>query len=88
VSNYDEAQSANTGIGANNRTCEMVGGCAVLGTLMGPLAGGGKGAAIGAVAGAVVGGAVQVLTRGDRVKVPAETELNFRLDRPLHLEPV
>ncbi len=88
VSTYDIAQSGNTGIGANKRTGEMVGGGAVIGTLLGALAGGGKGAAIGAVAGAVGGGTVQVLTRGKEVRVPAETELRFRLDRPLHLEPV
>ncbi len=73
------------GIGTNRRTAEMVGGGAALGTLLGALAGGGKGAAIGAVAGAVAGGGVQVLTKGDRIKVPAETVLNFRLDQPITL---
>jgi hypothetical protein len=86
ISTSDVSRSGNTGIGANRRTGEMVGGGAVLGTLLGALAGGGKGAAIGAVAGAVGGGAVQVLTRGTEVRVPAETELTFRLDQPLHLE--
>jgi hypothetical protein len=87
VSTYDVAESADTGIGANKRTGEMVGGGAVLGTLLGALAGGGRGAAIGAIAGAAGGGTVQVLTRGSHVRVPAETQLTFRLDRPLHLEP-
>jgi hypothetical protein len=86
VSTYDVSQSGKTGIGNNRRTGEMVGGGAVLGTLLGAIAGGGKGAAIGAIAGAVGGGAVQVLTRGKEVRVPAETELTFRLDQPLHLE--
>ena len=72
-----------SGLGANRRTAEMVGGGAALGTLLGALAGGGKGAAIGAVAGAVAGGGVQVLTRGNEIRVPAETVLNFRLDEPL-----
>ena len=86
ISTHDVSRSGKTGIGANRRTGEMVGGGAVLGTLLGALAGGGKGAAIGAIAGAVGGGAVQVLTRGTEVRVPAETELTFRLDQPLHLE--
>src|ERR1051325_7103735 len=88
VSTYDVAQSRHSGIGANRRTAEMVGGGAVLGTLLGALAGGGKGAAIGAIAGAVGGGTVQVLTRGKEVRVPAETLLTFQLDEPLELEPL
>jgi hypothetical protein len=80
-----DIEKGNTGIGKNKRTAEMVGGGAVLGTLLGALAGGGKGAAIGAVAGAAAGGGVQVLTRGKEIRVPAETVLNFRLDQPLHL---
>lgn len=73
------------GIGANRRTGEMVGGGAVLGTLLGAIAGGGKGAAIGAVAGAAAGGGVEVATKGHEIRVPAETLLRFRLDRPMHL---
>jgi hypothetical protein len=87
VSTEDVTQSGNRGIGKNKRTAEMVGGGAVLGTLLGAVAGGGKGAAIGAVAGAAAGGTAQVLTRGKEVKVPAETVLNFQLDRPLRMEP-
>jgi outer membrane lipoprotein SlyB len=63
----------------------MVGGGAALGTLLGAIAGGGKGAAIGAVAGAAAGTGVQVLTKGEEIRVPAETVLNFRLDEPLQL---
>jgi hypothetical protein len=73
------------GIGKNKRTAEMVGGGAVLGTLLGAIAGGGKGAAIGAIAGAAAGGGVQVLTKGHEIRVPAETVLNFRLEEPLAL---
>jgi len=73
------------GIGKNRRTGEMVGGGAVLGTLIGAIAGGGKGAAIGAIAGAAAGGGAQVLTKGREIRVPAETVLNFRLEEPLHL---
>ncbi len=74
------------GIGANQRTAEMVGGGALLGTLIGASAGGGKGAAIGAAAGAAAGAAVQVLTRGKEVRIPAESVLTFRLNQPLQLE--
>jgi hypothetical protein len=86
VSTQDLQQSSNQGIGKNKRTGEMVGGGAAIGTLLGAIAGGGKGAAIGAVAGAAAGGTAQVLTRGKEVKVPAETSLRFRLDKPLHLQ--
>ncbi|MBZ5724724.1 MAG: hypothetical protein LAP87_06970 [Acidobacteriia bacterium] len=80
-----DIREGDTGIGKNKRTAEMVGGGAVLGTLIGAIAGGGKGAAIGAVAGAAAGGGVQVLTKGKEIRVPAETVLNFRLEQPLHL---
>ncbi|MCU1285632.1 MAG: hypothetical protein JWO13_1982 [Acidobacteriales bacterium] len=74
------------GIGANKRTATHVGGGAVLGTLLGAVVGGGKGAAIGAVTGAAAGGAVQVLTNGKKINVPAETELQFHLDQPIRLQ--
>src|SRR2546430_2324313 len=51
VSTADVSKKSNSGIGKNKRTAEMVGGGAVLGTLLGAIAGGGKGAVIGAVAG-------------------------------------
>jgi outer membrane lipoprotein SlyB len=86
VNTADLEQKAQGGVGANKRTAEMVGGGAVLGTLIGAIAGGGKGAAIGAVAGAGAGAGTQVLTRGKTVKVPAETTLRFKLDQPLTLQ--
>lgn len=75
--------SARSGIGANRRTGEFVGGGAILGTIIGAIAGGGKGAAIGAAAGAAAGAGGQVLTRGRDVRVPAESVITFQLDRPL-----
>ena len=87
VSTQNLEQRGRGGIGANRRTGEMVGGGAVLGTVLGAIAGGGKGAVLGAIAGAAAGGAVQVLTRGKEVKVPAETVLTFRLDQPMQLQP-
>jgi hypothetical protein len=73
------------GVGANRRTGEYVGGGAILGTIVGAIAGGGKGAAIGAATGAAAGAGTQVLTRGHEVRIPRESLLTFRLDRPLDM---
>jgi len=70
------------GKGRGSNTAKKVGGGAVAGAIIGAIAGGGKGAAIGAGVGAGAGGAVQVLTRGQQVKVPSETLLEFRLQQP------
>jgi hypothetical protein len=74
-----------TEVGASrgNRSAATIGGTAVLGTIIGAIAGGGKGAAIGAASGAAVGTGVQVLTKGQTLKVPSETILEFRLQSPL-----
>jgi hypothetical protein len=77
------SSNQNRGLGANERTGEFVGGGAILGAIVGAIAGGGKGAAIGAGAGAAAGAGAQVLTRGRRVSVPAESLLTFQLSRPL-----
>lgn len=65
------------------RTAKVVGGTTALGAIVGALAGGGKGAAIGAASGAAVGGTAQVLTKGQQVKIPSETRLNFTLQQPV-----
>jgi hypothetical protein len=57
-----------------------VGGAAV-GTIIGALAGGGKGAAIGAGVGAGAGAGSEIITKGDQVKVPSETLLDFTLQQ-------
>lgn len=67
------------------RTAKVVGGTTALGAIIGALAGGGKGAAIGAGSGAAVGGAAQVLTKGQRVKIPSETRLTFTLQQPANI---
>ena len=79
--------SGRKGLGANKRTAEFTGGGAGIGALMGAVFGGGKGAAIGAGSGAVGGALTQLFTRGKKIKVPAETEMTFRLDRTLVLRP-
>ena len=80
-----ELENRRDGVGGNKRTGQFVGGGAIFGAIIGAIAGGGKGAAIGAAAGAGAGAGAQIMTRGKEVHVPAETELRFRLDRPLKL---
>lgn len=65
------------------RTGKVVGGTAALGAIIGALAGGGKGAAVGAASGAAVGAGAQVMTKGQRVRIPSETRLTFTLQQPL-----
>jgi hypothetical protein len=75
------------GKGRGSDTAKKVGGGAALGAIIGAIAGGGTGAAIGAGVGAGAGGAVQVFTRGQQVKVPSETLLEFRLQQPVMVSP-
>jgi hypothetical protein len=75
------------GKGRGGDTAKKVGGGAVLGAIIGGIAGGGKGAAIGAAAGGGAGAGVQIITKGDQVKVPSESLLEFRLQQPLTVVP-
>jgi hypothetical protein len=79
------ADNRKEGVGKNERTGKYVGGGAVIGSIIGAIAGGGKGAAIGAVTGAGAGAATQTMTRGSSVRLPSESLLTFRLDRPLRV---
>ncbi len=76
------------GQGRGADTAKKVGGGAVFGAILGAIAGGGRGAAIGAGAGSAAGAGVQVLTRGQQVKVPSEALLEFRLQQPAMVTPV
>lgn len=75
------------GKGRGSDTAKKVGGGAVAGAIIGAIAGGGKGAAIGAGVGSAAGAGVQVFTRGQQVKVPSETLLEFRLQQPAVVTP-
>ena len=75
------------GKGRGTDTAKKVGGGAVAGAIIGAIAGGGKGAAIGAGVGSAAGAGVQVFTRGQQVKVPSETLLEFRLQQPATVAP-
>jgi hypothetical protein len=73
------------GASRGKRTAVAVGGGAAVGAIIGGIAGGGKGAAIGAAVGAAGGTAVQAMTKGQQVRIPAETRLEFRLDSPVSI---
>ena len=82
ASSYAEVASASRGA----RTGKVVGGGAALGAIIGAIAGGGKGAAIGAASGAGAGVAYEAISKGQRVKIPAEARLDFTLKQPLAVE--
>jgi hypothetical protein len=67
------------------RTAKVVGGTALLGTIIGAAAGGGKGAAIGLGAGAATGAGAEIVTKGQRVRIPSETRLTFVLENAVSL---
>src|SRR5271157_553170 len=70
-----------TGSSRGASTAKRTIGGAAVGSIIGAIAGGGKGAAIGAGAGAGVGAGSEIITKGDQVKVPSETLLDFRLQQ-------
>jgi outer membrane lipoprotein SlyB len=67
------------------RSAGTIGGGAIGGAILGGILGGGKGAAIGAAGGAAGGTAVELATKGQRVRVPSETRLTFVLDNPINI---
>jgi hypothetical protein len=85
IETRDIVEHGKEGIGENRRTAEFGGGGAALGMIIGAIAGGGKGAALGTVSGAGAGAATEVLTKGKSIRIPAETLLTFKLDRPLRV---
>jgi hypothetical protein len=84
VSTTEVILTSGPGIGANRGTAETTGG-AVLGTVIGAIAGAtATGAATGVGAAGEAG--AQVPTSGHEVRVPAETTIRFRLDKPVTLQ--
>jgi hypothetical protein len=67
------------------KSAKVVGGTTALGAVLGGILGGGKGAAIGAGSGAAVGTGAAVMTSGEKVVIPAETRITFRLQSPAQL---
>jgi hypothetical protein len=88
IDTVDISKKGKSGVGANKRTAEYTGGGAALGAIIGAIAGGGKGAAIGAGAGAGAGALTQVLTKGSAIRVPPESVLTFKLDKPMRVTAV
>jgi YMGG-like Gly-zipper len=78
TSEYSEVGQSRTG-----QTVKRAGIGAGAGAVIGAIVGGGKGAAIGAGVGAGAGTASQVLTKGEKLNIPAETKLEFTLRSPL-----
>jgi hypothetical protein len=61
-----------------------IGGAAV-GTIIGAIAGGGKGAGIGGAVGGGAGAGSEIITKGDQVKIPSETLLDFTLQQDVSI---
>ncbi len=78
---------AKNGSSRGVNTAEKVGAGAGIGAIIGAIAGGGKGAAIGAAAGGGLGGGVQAATKGQQIKLPAETVLTFTLSNSVTVTP-
>jgi hypothetical protein len=70
-----------TGLGPNRRAGEVAGGGAIVASVVGAVVGAGRGSA-----GAAAEPGMQVLTRGYEIRVPADTELNFRITQPVYLD--
>jgi outer membrane lipoprotein SlyB len=68
-----------TGRSRTASSAKRTAGGAAVGSIIGAIGGGGKGAAIGAGVGAGAGAESEVITKGDQVKVPSETLLDFIL---------
>lgn len=87
--NYDIQTNPYTKSGSSRgvNTAEKVGAGAGIGAIIGAIAGGGKGAAIGAAAGGGLGGGVQAVTKGQQIKLPAETVLSFQLSNSVTVTP-
>jgi len=74
-----------TGKSRGASTARKTVGGAALGAIIGAAVDGGQGAAIGAGAGAGAGAGYEIITRGDRVKVPSETLLDFTLEQDVSI---
>ncbi len=69
------------------QTAERTGIGAGAGALLGALIGGGKGALAGAAIGGGGATALQVMTHGQQLRIPSETELEFKIAQPFTVQP-
>jgi hypothetical protein len=74
-----------TGKSRGASTAKRTVGGAAVGSIIGAIAGGGKGAAIGAGVGGAAGAGSEIITKGDQVKIPSETLLDFTLQQELSI---
>lgn len=74
-----------TGKSRGASTAKRTLGGAAVGSIIGALAGGGEGAAIGAGVGAGAGAGSEIITKGDQVKVPSETLIEFTLEQDVSI---
>jgi hypothetical protein len=74
-----------TGKSRTASTAKRTVGGAAVGSIIGAIAGGGRGAAIGAGVGAGAGAGSEAITKGDQVKVPSETLLDFTLQQDVSI---
>lgn len=81
--NLESSVHEQQGSSRGKNTAAKVGVGAAIGAVIGGIAGGGKGAAIGAAAGGGLGAGVQIATKGQQVRVPSETRIDFRLEAPV-----
>jgi hypothetical protein len=68
------------------QTATRTGIGAVAGAVIGAIAGGGKGAAIGSAVGGGGAAGYQLFTHGQKVKIPSETMITFRLTAPVTID--
>ena len=74
-----------TGKSRGASTAKRTIGGAAVGSIIGALAGGGEGAAIGAGIGAGAGAGSEIITKGDQVRVPSETLIEFTLQQDVSI---
>jgi hypothetical protein len=74
-----------TGKSRGASTAKRTIGGAAVGSIIGALAGGGEGAAIGAGVGAGAGAGSETITKGDQVRVPSETLIEFTLEQDVSI---
>ena len=82
VSTLYEEQGSSRG----KQTAKRTGIGAAAGAVIGAIAGGGKGAAIGTAVGGGGAAGYQLFTRGEKVKIPSESIITFRLQAPVTIE--
>lgn len=84
---YSLATSSNEiqGAGSGGQAAASTARGAGTGAAIGGMAGGGSGLALGAGAGAIAGKITGGTTRGEKVKVPADTLVEFTLEHPVTL---